>query len=381
MRAAVLLIAALCLAGAAWGATRAREPAAPSAGEPVVVGETRVAAAGLEAAAARTAGRRPRKLAAARRTAADRAIERLWLTGEAADAKPASGRRPSRAAIQVADALAGERPAPARFAVAFDGFHARWRARTRCLPEYRDPYADRCGDAAPAAAGHCRWMGEATLCELRPGVRRRWLVVSPAAASPASARARGRSPGRARLPGRPRRAGAGGGGRAAPPGARPSAPAPPASAKPSRPGSRASARRRPATARRGGANRSSPARCSRPARAACARQLRDSDPYLFGFGMQDVVGQAEGLIAARTALTEQLAAAAGDEIDRGKLQPLLDAVAAGNRELVRMARADPDKVAAFVARFDAHVEAERAISRPLGLGDCLARPPARAVSG
>ena len=28
------------------------------------------------------------------------------------------------------------------------------------------------------------------------------------------------------------------------------------------------------------------------AKAACQRQLRDSEPYMFGFGMQDAVGQA-----------------------------------------------------------------------------------------
>jgi hypothetical protein len=114
------------------------------------------------------------------------------------------------------------------------------------------------------------------------------------------------------------------------------------------------------------------------AQDACRRQLRDSDPYLFGFGMQDVAGQAHGLIAARAALGRGLLAAAADAIDHRKLQPLVDAIAAGNHELDRLAASgpssDPATVAAQTARFAKHVERERALSRRLGLGDCLARP-------
>ena len=114
------------------------------------------------------------------------------------------------------------------------------------------------------------------------------------------------------------------------------------------------------------------------AQRACALQLRDAEPYMFGFGMQDVVGQAQGLIAARETLARALLASAADAADRRKLQPLVEAVAAGNHELVRLGSADyagdVATVAKGAARFDSHTEPERAISRRLGLGDCLARP-------
>jgi hypothetical protein len=284
---------------------------------------------------------------------------------------------------QVADALAGKPlPAPATFAAAFDRFHERWRARTRCLRGYRDPYEDRCGDGAAAAAGSCRWMGEATLCSLQPGVGRRWLVVARdlsgrqvaglphrLAAQLRGARASGlrlrtrddaivvvRAVYAAASSGRERAAER----------------------------ARAAARR---AAERARAARERAARLGDPqlagealagAQDACRRQVRASDPYLFGFGMQDVIGQAEGLIAARAALAERLVASARDDIDRDKLRPLLEAVARGSRELARMARADAADdhaaVAALVAGFDARTGRERAISRRLGLGDCLVRP-------
>jgi hypothetical protein len=109
---------------------------------------------------------------------------------------------------------------------------------------------------------------------------------------------------------------------------------------------------------------------------ACARQARESDPYLFGFGLQDVVGQAEGLVAVRAALAERLVAAARDDVDRDKLRPLLAAIRDGSGQLVRIARAAGDQAAvdAFVARFDARTGPERASARRLGLGDCLVRP-------
>ena len=114
------------------------------------------------------------------------------------------------------------------------------------------------------------------------------------------------------------------------------------------------------------------------ARSACARQVADSDPYMFGFGMQDTVGYAEGLIGVRATFIRRAGRAAGDAVDRDKLAPLLAAVRAGNAALTRLAAADvagdTAAVAAGVARFDARTEPERAISRRLGLGDCLARP-------
>ena len=115
------------------------------------------------------------------------------------------------------------------------------------------------------------------------------------------------------------------------------------------------------------------------AQDACELQLHDSDPYMFGFGMQDVIGQAQGLLAARAALARRLPGSAADAVaDRHKLRPLIEAVAAGDDELVRLASArqtsDLATIARRTARFDARTEPERAISRRLGLGDCLARP-------
>ena len=94
--------------------------------------------------------------------------------------------------------------------------------------------------------------------------------------------------------------------------------------------------------------------------------------------MQDVVGGAEGLIVARTALARRLARAARDELDPRKLRPLVRAVAAGSRELARVAAAeaagDRAAVAGLLARLDERTEPERALARRLNLGDCLVRP-------
>ena len=74
-----------------------------------------------------------------------------------------------------------------------------------------------------------------------------------------------------------------------------------------------------------------------------------------------------------------------DPIERGKLRPLVDAIGASNRALARIGAADAvgdaATVAARVASFDERTEPERAITRRLGLGDCLARPAARGGSG
>ena len=114
---------------------RARGTVAPSPGAAVTVGSVRVPATELEAAAARSAGARPGRLAGARKAAANRAIERLWLKGEAAARRlrPAANLGVLRA--QVADALVGDQPPAdaARLAAGFDAYHERWRARTRCL--------------------------------------------------------------------------------------------------------------------------------------------------------------------------------------------------------------------------------------------------------
>jgi hypothetical protein len=388
-RAALLMIAVVALAAGGWSAVRARGSVTRSGDAGVTVRSVRVAVAALDAAAARSAGAHPRRLAAARRAVASRAIERLWLRGEAA----ARGLRPAarldRLRAQIADALAGPGrvPRPARFAAAFEAFHQRWRAQTSCLPAYREPYEDRCGDGRPAAAGTCLWMGEATVCALRG----RWLVVRESRSARAAQAAGARLPLRLALRLVDARAGVvhlrsradalsvaralfvvahAARLRAASAAAR-----------------RAAARARAAAHAR--AARALAARARDPrltdatlaaATDACRRQLRDSAQYLFGFGMQDVAGQTQGLIAARTALARRLLASTADAVDRRKLRPLVAAIAAGSRALRRLAASPPPAdlraLAARIARLDKRTAAERAISRRLGLGDCLARPQA-----
>ncbi len=372
LRAVVSLVAALSLAVAAWAAMRGGGTAAPSVDSPVTVGSVRVAASALEAAAVRSAGSRPGRLAGARRAAANRAIERVWLEGEAA----ARGLRPTAAIgvlrARVADALVGSKPAPdaARLATVFDAFHARWRGRTRCLAAYRDAYEDRCADGAGAAAGTCRWMGEATVCAVRGGRRTAWVVVRRARSGrPARLRSRAKALAVARadyVVARATRA---------------------RSAAATRAAAKRAEATRAQTAERARLARERQKRARNPrltgealaaAQDACELQLHDSDPYMFGFGMQDVIGQAQGLLAARAALARRLPESAADAVDRHKLRPLIEAVAAGDDELVRLASArqtsDLATIARRTARFDARTEPERAISRRLGLGDCLARP-------
>ena len=392
LRVVVLLIAALALAVAGWAAVRARGTVAPSPDAPVTVGSVRVPAFELEAAAARWAGARPGRLAGARRAAADRVIERLWLKGEAAARRLRPTANLGVLRGQVADALVGAQPPadPASLAAVFDAYHERWRARTRCLAPYRDAYEDRCGDGVGAAAGTCRWMGEATVCDVKDGGRRAWLVVRdrPSARATRAAAARLPRPLGSRLRAARgdvvrfrSRAKALAVARAVYAVAR--APRARAVAATRAAAERAAAARVQA-AQRARRTRARQERARDPrltgaalttARNACERQIHDSDPYMFGFGMQDVVGQAQGLIAARSELARALTAAAADAVDQHKLRPLVRAIAAGNHELVRLASGyDLTTVAKRTARFDARTEPERAISRRLGLGECLARP-------
>jgi hypothetical protein len=354
---ALLLLFAVVAAAGGWLTVQARGAAGLDDATPVTVGKARIEASALEAVAAKTAGKHADRLPAARVAAADRAIERVWLEGEAAE----RGLRPAAAIDalrgQVADALAGpgHPPTAAQLAAVFEDFHARWRAVTGCLPAYQDPYEDRCGNVARAATGTCRWMGEATLCQV-PG---RWLVVRA-----------GRRTERFRSHRR----------------ALDVARAAYVAARAER-AARAADRR--AAADRARARAALAARRRDPrlagvalttARDACHRQLQESDPYMFGFGMQDTVGYAEGLIAVRTAFVRRVAGAASDRIDREKLAPLIAAVRAGNRELTELAAAEltgnTAAVTAGVARFDARTAPERTAARRLGLGDCLARPAA-----
>jgi hypothetical protein len=76
-RAGVLLIAALSLAVASWIAVGAGGSVTPDRDMPVTVGSVQVPAGQLEAAAVRLARAHPRRLAAARKAVAARAIERI----------------------------------------------------------------------------------------------------------------------------------------------------------------------------------------------------------------------------------------------------------------------------------------------------------------
>jgi hypothetical protein len=383
-RVLVLLLAAVAAAAAAgWSAIGAGGAAVPATPLLVSVGGTPLPAEQL-------------------RAAPDRAIERRWLLGEAAarGLTPAGGLRALRGQVADAVAGAGEPPTARRLAAAFGAFHRRWRERTRCAPAYREPHADRCGGVAPVADGVCRWLGEATVCGLAGGD---WLVVRPprpGRARTLRVRSRGRALAvaradylaarreRARAAARERAAARAAADRRAGAGAQAAgrsasdrrAAARAGAAAGRRAAARATARRRADAALR--ASRAHDPELAggvlAAARAACERQVADSEPYLFGFGMQDVVGQAEGLIAARTALAGRLRAAASGAADRDRLGPLLRAIAAGSRELGALAAADVagDRaaVAARVARFDERTAPERAASRRLGLGDCLVRP-------
>ena len=145
---------------------------------------------------------------------------------------------------------------------------------------------------------------------------------------------------------------------------------------------RATARRRAQERKRAAAARARDPRLSpaalTAARAACARQAAASEPYLFAFGLQDVAGQADGLAAARADLARRLRAAATGADDRRRIAPLLAAIAAGSRELDRLAAADlagdRDAVEAGVARFDDRTAAERERSRR-ARARRLPRPP------
>jgi len=412
-RAATAVLSILAFGAAGWGATT--YGGAPAAGtDGVTVGADHLGRDVIEASARRLAGGDAGRLAAARLTAADRAIERLWLEGEAAarGLELRAGGELAGLRGAVADALAGTTTvagattggaagAPVRgvagarrangFARAFDAFHERWRARTRCEPAYQDPYEDRCGNLTGAAAGTCRWMGEATLCALGGGRRARWLVVQDAAAARAIRRAgeplpqllaarlarTGADPVTVRLRAR---------GRAVAlaldvyTAARTVRERVAATARRER--AAAAAERAAAARRRERSERVRERRLSEPAlvaaRTACERQARDSEPYMFGFGMQDVIGGAEGLIQARSALAPRLTDAGQDGLDRRLLRPLVRAIGAGDRELVRIASAeaadDHATVAALIARFDAATAPERELARRLDLGDCLVRP-------
>ena len=351
-RALFLLIAALIAAFAAWTGVHAQ---GTDGDAPVVVGSLRLDAADL--------GRTP-----------DAAIELAWLEGEAA----ARGLRPAARLEdlrgQIADAVVGNDPAPTgrELWAAFGAFHARWRERTRCLPALRDPYADRCGDVPPGQpVAACRWLGDATVCPLRG---RRWLVIRGRTRAKVRSRAAALTRARARyVAARARRD-------------RAAAVARRAADAQRRARERAAAAQAKAD-RRAQVLRERRKRARDPrlagtllatARAACQVQVSESEPYLFAFGMQDVVGQVDGLLGARATLAQQLRSAAAGKIERRKLRPLLDALAEGDRVLAGIATAqvarDRAAVAARVARLDQHTESERAASRRLGLGDCLVRP-------
>jgi hypothetical protein len=105
------------------------------------------------------------------------------------------------------------------------------------------------------------------------------------------------------------------------------------------------------------------------------------EPYLFGAGLQDLRGLAEGFLGARTGAAAGLVAAArGDAIDREKLRGLTDALHVGNRRLRRMdgaaAASAWDVAYAELRRYEAHAAGEADAAVRLGLGDCVTTAPA-----
>ncbi len=61
---------------------------------------------------------------------------------------------------------------PGQFSAAFEAYHARWRAVTRCTERWRVSYNERCANK-PRNRKPCRWMGAADVC----GIDRGWLIV------------------------------------------------------------------------------------------------------------------------------------------------------------------------------------------------------------
>jgi hypothetical protein len=315
----------------------------PDAAHPVTVGSSR--------------------LAAAPPAVMEQRVQAAWLRDEARGLGLPAG---PDLRMRVADALAGVtgRGIPG----AFNRFHERHRAATRCLPAATDPYADRCIDQPPAPAGSCRWMGEATLCRVQAGGGRTWLVV--------------RRSGGSRRFGRHRRAIAEG--RRIYLRAREGRERVVREALAERSRLRAAAERRHRLAQAQAARRRVlQARRARladprlsaaslaPARRACVLFGRDAELYAFGIGTQDPAGQANGLLAARAALERRLGRAAADRVDRRKLAPLLRALRGGDAQLRRL-RVARELEHVYAAR-DRYLRVARRAGRVgarLGLPDC-----------
>jgi hypothetical protein len=188
--------------------------APPTPAEPIVVADRRVAATELEERAKRmnVDSRRAQPLFfrfnAGPERAADEAAEQRWIEGEAAfrhltadprmvDAAVAREQRTWGGKARWRKALAPETPEQARarvandvlrmtigrdiavhardakaFGLAFDDFHARWRAVTACQDGSRMAREDRCGNF-PEPNDACVWMGEAEVCRIGP----EWAIL------------------------------------------------------------------------------------------------------------------------------------------------------------------------------------------------------------
>jgi hypothetical protein len=315
--------------------------------------------------------------------AADRATEAAWLDGEAL----ALGLRTRGVRIEVlrrrvADALADRAGGhgSAAFVAAFEAYHARWRATTRCLAEYADPYADRCSNLATPEAGPCRWMAEAWLCGGAPP----WTVVGQGRGT--AARLRREAPASAGRIKVDRRSGT----------------------FTVRVRSRATAARlvyaiyRPARQARDAAARRARAEREREERArewrarlaaprltdatltalkpVCRRYALDVDAYRFGLGLQDPAGSADGILAARTRGERGAARAVRDTVDRRKLGRLLTRMRATDRALTRVQVAgvygDVGALRSGLARHRSLAGRETGAAQTLGVGECLATPTA-----
>jgi len=72
----------------------------------------------------------------------------------------------------IAAALTARADTPGRFSAAFEGYHQRWRAVTRCTERWREQEYDRCANKK-RVRGACRWMGATDVCRVNRG----WLIV------------------------------------------------------------------------------------------------------------------------------------------------------------------------------------------------------------
>jgi hypothetical protein len=140
------------------------------------VGDAAVEALWIQGEAARLGlqtdpGRVEEAVAREIRSFGDEENWRRWIQPDTPEqARARIAREVLRAGI--AAALTRHADTPGLFAAAFEGFHARWRAVTRCTDRWRHPARDRCANK-PHPRSACRWMGAAEVCRYSRG----WMIV------------------------------------------------------------------------------------------------------------------------------------------------------------------------------------------------------------